>query len=128
MIFNELRFGGKIVPGDFIGIGSDWGMTFGWYAGNGKAGNIQYVHTRSIIRASDDYTNHIEWSKEQNGIISNKYKRGLSFDHIAKTAVRSHKKDNVVKIVNPDELFSGIELETYKEAKDTLIKLNFLKP
>jgi hypothetical protein len=109
MITNEIRFGGTLHIGDFIMVGSDYGFTYGWYSGNGKAGNIQFISPSMVYFANDG-------------------NQPFTFNNIKKSFVRDSRKDNVVKITNPERVFTNEYLRHYIEAKELLTKINFLKP
>jgi hypothetical protein len=108
MITNEIRFGGTLNIGDFIMIGSDYGFSYGWYSGNGKAGNIQFI-SPSMVYFADK---------------ADKF----SFSNIKKSFVRDSRKGNVVKITDPESVLTNECLRHYIEAKELLTKINFLKP
>lgn len=127
MITNDLRYGGTLNVGDFIGIGSDWGMNFGWYCGNGKAGNIQYICPRTVVYNFEGYNHRVNWSKDNNTVLTARDRKGFTLDHIGKNPIRNHKKDNAVKIIVADGLFHGTELKDYERAKEILTQIKFLK-
>lgn len=119
-----IKHGGTLNIGDFIGIGSNWGMNFGWYSGNGKSGNIQYITPYSVRWAFDAYNKRIN-SPHLPAIP--KDRGGFTLDHIEKNYIRQHKNDTVVKITCPDDVFTGGELQIYLAAKRVLQEMHFLK-
>lgn len=108
MITNDIKYGGTLQIGDFIMIGHPRGYNFGWYSGSGKSGNIQFITTSSIYFAND-------------GNVP------FNFNNISKSFVRNTKIDTVIKIADPLSVLTNTDLKHYLEAKELLIKINFLK-
>jgi hypothetical protein len=126
MITNDIRYGGTLKIGDFIGIGDNYGMSFGWYCGNGRADNIQYITIESILYAHRDYLRLVETAKRTGIPLSKKDRDGFSLDHIGKHPVRNHKKDCVVKLTDSDSLFSGDKFINYEKAKLILTQIKLI--
>lgn len=124
MIVNYITFGGTLTIGDFIGIGSNCGMTFGWYSGNGKSGNIQFISPWDIITDFRDYNERMKKGVKK----TTKDVRGFSLDHIGKHPVRGRHLNRIVKITCPDDVFTGVDLQRYLEAKRILTDMKFIKP
>jgi len=127
MIVNHIKYGGALKVGDFIGIGSNCGMTFGWYSGNGKSGNIQFISAYDVIREFNDFKARMN-NKSTVSKKSTKDIRGFSFDHLSKHPLRGRHVDRAVKITCPDDVFTGLDLQRYLEAKRILIDMKFIKP
>lgn len=60
----ELKYGGQIVPGDFIAISDGNHINFGWYAGNGR-GTLQYYPVRGAMRCYEDYKSWLTMSDDE---------------------------------------------------------------
>jgi len=127
MITTHIKFGGDLQIGDFIAVGSNYMMNFGWYSGNGKSGTIQYVTARSVGWAFGAYNIRRD-SKVPAVVNSNpKDRMGFTLDHISKDFVRQQHNNRIVKITCPDDCFTGRDLQTYLEAKRILTDMKFLK-
>jgi len=124
MITTKIRHGGDLQIGDFIGIGDNYGMSFGWYSGNGKTGTLQYITSYSVTGEWTGYNSRITGP---NGTLYPKDRKGFTLDHIYKSHVLKHRLDRVVKITCPDDCFTGRDLQTYLEAKRILTDMKFLK-
>lgn len=124
MITSSIKYGGTLEIGDFLGIGSNWGMSFGWYSGNGKSGNIQYITPNQVVWSFGAYHKRMNNPAVK---ISSKDRGGFSLEHIEKSPVRIHKNDTMVKITCPDDVFTGADLQKYLEAKKILQQMHFLK-
>jgi len=123
MITTNIKYGGALKIGDFIGVGSNWGMDFGWYSGNGKSGTVQFITPQTITYDFTAYT-----KRQQGGYPEPKDRRGFSLDCISKSFVRVQHGNRIVKITCPDDVFTGKELQQYLEAKRILTDMKFLKP
>jgi len=124
MIVSTIKYGGVLNVGDFLGIGSNCGMTFGWYSGNGKSGNIQFISAYDVIREFKDYNDRMKVGVKK----TTKDVRGFNFDHISKHPLRGRHVDRALKITCPDDVFTGLDLQRYLEAKRILTDMKFLKP
>lgn len=124
MITNKIRYGGTLNIGDFIVIGCDWSVSYGWYCGNGKSGNIQFIAPHVVNYSSVAYDERVKSSTN----LTAKDRKGFSLDHIGKSPIRNSRKKNVIKIIYPESIFTGVDLEMYKAAKDILTQIKFLKP
>lgn len=122
MITNDIKFGGTIYVGDFILIGDGY-VNYGWYSGNGKAGNIQFINPRTVNYSVAEYNDRIK-----NSPISSKDKKGFNLDHIGKYPIRNTRKHFVIKITDPEAVLTGHDLTEYLKAKETLTQIKFLKP
>jgi len=124
MITSTIKYGGILQIGDFIAVGSNYEMAFGWFSGNGKTGTIQYIWPNKITWAFSEYNKTMN---NPNAVLSAKDRRGFSLDHISKDYVRLQHFNRVVKITCPDDVFAGADLQKYLEAKRILTDMKFLK-
>ena len=126
----KLKFGGDLHPGDFIAIAEQNRMSFGWYFGDGR-GTVQYFH---YMQPNNDYYYYEEWDAKNDDAKAKdwrtkKYKKGFTVKSIYKSYVNTVHDTRIIKLNNPEEIFTDpIEREKYEKSKETLIKLNFLKP
>jgi len=118
-----IKYGGTLQEGDFIGVGANHGMTFGWYSGNGRSGTLQFIRSRTVVWEFD----HFNERKAKGDMLCNKDKRGFSLDHIGKEYVKNSKTNCVVKINDATGLFTDEELDRYEKAVVILKAMNFLK-
>ncbi len=109
MTTNEVKYGGPLRIGDFLFIGNGYQFMYGWFCGNGRSDTLQYITPASVYFAS-----------RQN--------EAVPFPSIKKSYVRQNKKDTIIKITDPEKIFTEHELKYYLEAKEILIKTKFLKP
>ena len=124
----QLKYGGQIVPGDFIAISYSNHIDLGWYAGNGS-GTLQYYHLRSPRQAKDRYE---EWLKEEESKrskwLSKTYEKGFTRKCLWKSYINSVHSTRVMKITNPEEILTEQEdLQEYEKSKEVLLTLNFIK-
>jgi hypothetical protein len=105
---NEIKYGGPLEIGDFIFVGCSWQFMYGWFCGNGKSDTIQYITPSSVY-------------------FAHKQDESVPFPSIRKSYVRQTKIDTIIKISDPDKIFSQHELKFYLEAKEILNKIKFLK-
>ena len=124
----QLKYGGLIVPGDFVVVSYQNHLDFGWYAGNGS-GTLQYYHFRSPGQAKDRYE---EWTKEvesERSKWSNKvYGKGFTRKCLWKSYINSVHPTRVMKLENPEQVFTEQEdIMDYEKSKEALITLNIIK-
>lgn len=124
MITQEIRYGGTLKIGDFIAIAANHYLYFGWYCGNGKAGNIQYVGVQEVAWQFKEFNDR--QSGKSYG-VNHKDRKGFSLDHFRKNPLRNNKKHTVIKITDPEEMFTQYELTEYLKAKEILTNMKFLK-
>ena len=126
----KLKHGGDLHPGDFIAIAEQNRMSFGWYFGDGR-GTLQYFY---YTGPEDCYRLYEEWNAKNDDAKAKdwrtkKYNKGFTLKSIYKCYVNAVHATRVIKINNPEEIFTDPQdRETYEKSKETLIKLNFIKP
>ena len=126
----KLKFGGDLHPGDFIAIAEQNRMSFGWYFGDGR-GTVQYLYYSA---PNDTHEFYEEWDAKNDDAKAKdwrtkKYKKGFTIKTIWKYYVNTVHENRIIKLNNPEEIFTDpIEREKYEKSKETLIKLNFIKP
>jgi hypothetical protein len=122
MITSNIKYGGVLQIGDFIAVGSNYEMGFGWFSGLGKTGTIQYIQSHSVSWQYEQYR-----KRQQAGTTEPKDRKGFTLEHIDKAFVRKQHFNRVVKITCPDDVFTGRDLQNYLEAKRILTDMKFLK-
>jgi len=121
-----LRYGGNLQVGDFIAVSYTNCIWFGWYAGDGR-GTLQYYSINSPINSYENYEN---WKTRQasGGARSERYPNGFTRKCLYKSYINSVHQTRVMKIANPEELFTEQEdREKYEKSKEILIQLNFIQ-
>jgi len=126
----ELKYGGQIVPGDFLAISYNNHLDFGWYAGNGR-GTLQYYPMHGPMRCYEDYESWSKYSDEEkrkNKWASKRFEKGFTPKCLWKSFINSVHKTRVMKITNIEDIFTDPEdRETYEKSKEVMIKLNLVK-
>jgi hypothetical protein len=126
----KLKYGGDLHPGDFIAISEQNRMSFGWYFGDGIGGTLQYYYLRAPLNSYEYYE---EWSKKtpeakKASWYDKKFQKGFTLKCIWKSYINAVHKTRVVKITNPEDIFTDQEdREEYEKSKEILIKLKFIK-
>ena len=127
----ELKYGGLIVPGDFIAISDGNHINFGWYAGNGIGGTLQYYTMYGPVRAYEDYetwSRYTDEEKNKNKWSSKRFEKGFTVKCLWKSFINSEHKTRVIKITNVEDIFTEQEdIKAYQESKEVMIKLNLVK-
>ena len=127
----QIKYGGNLRPGDFIAISDSNHLTFGWYFGDGVGGTLQYYYMSSPINSYESYQ---DWEKmppveRQKSWHNKKYNKGFSLKCLWKGYINAVHNTRVMKLTNPEEVFTEEkDRELYKQSKEVLIKLNFVKP
>jgi len=126
-----LRYGGQLSPGDFIAVSEGNRVFFGWYFGDGIGGTLQYYY---IGAPCSSYERYEEWEKIKDPEIKSKhwtakkYSKGFTLKSIWKSYINAVHDIRVVKITNPEDIFTTQEdKEQYEQSKEILIKLKFVK-
>lgn len=126
----KLQHGGDLHPGDFIAIAEQNHMSFGWYFGDGR-GTLQYFYytqPRGVEEYYEEWTKLSDEAKKRDWRTT-RFKNGFTVKSIYKSYVNAVHKTRVIKLNNPEEIFTDPEdREYYEKSKEALIKLNFLKP
>jgi hypothetical protein len=126
----ELKYGGQIVPGDFIAVSDGNHLSFGWYAGNGR-GTLQYYPMQGPNRVYKEYRawstlNDVE--KAKNKWLTKRYEKGFTMKCLWKSFINSVHSTRVMKITNIEDIFTDQEDRImYEESKQALITLKFIK-
>ena len=123
-----LKYGGVLHPGDFIAVSNGNHISFGWYAGDGR-GTLQYYWMGSPGQVYEEY---LEWKKNPPNVKSWRAKqfekRGFSIELFYKSYINSVHATRVIKITNPEEIFTNQEdRDAYERSKEALITLNFIQ-
>ena len=125
-----IKYGGQIVPGDFIAMSFGNHMDFGWYAGNGR-GTLQYYPVRGAMRCYEDYKSWLAMSDEEkrkNKWASKRFEKGFTVKCLWKSFINSVHKTRVMKLTNVEDIFTEQEdIREYQESKEVMIKLNLVK-
>jgi len=126
----ELKYGGQIVPGDFIAVSDGNHLSFGWYAGNGR-GTLQYYPMRGPSSVYNDYKTWLRYSdgeKGRNKWMSKRYEKGFTMKCLWKSFINSVHSTRVMKITNIEDIFTDQEDRImYEDSKQALITLKFIK-
>ena len=126
----ELKYGGQIVPGDFIAISDGNHLNFGWYAGNGR-GTLQYYPMRGAMRCYEDYKSWLAMSDEEkakNKWYSKRFEKGFTVKCLWKSYINSVHRTRVMKLTNIEDIFTEQEdIIEYQESREVMIKLNLVK-
>ena len=123
-----IKYGGQLVPGDFIAISNGNHISFGWYAGDGR-GTLQYYWMGGPGQVYDSY---LEWQKNPSSVGSWRAKtfekHGFSSKLFTKSYVNAVHETRVMKITNIEELLTKREdRDEYEKSREALITLNFIK-
>ena len=118
----HIMHGGTLQIGDFIAYTKKDHVYFGWYSGNGRYGNIQYVRPYFVIKDKEHFEDRVK-----KGTTSNRDKQGFSLDHIGKEPIKHKNSHLVIKINDTTDLFTGDELRLYEEARQILKAMNVIK-
>lgn len=126
----QLKYGGQIVPGDFIVISYGNYLDFGWYVGNGR-GTLQYHTLRGPSVCYDQYKTWLRYSDEEkskNKWMTKRYEKGFTLKCIWKSYINSVHSTRVMKVTNPEDIFTEPEdRKMYEDSKQALITLKFIK-
>jgi hypothetical protein len=127
----KLKYGGQIVPGDFVAISYQNHMDFGWYAGNGINDTLQYYSFRN---PGDAYDRYEEWlkmdKKDQSAYWAKRYyiNGGFTRKCLWKSYINAVHSTRVIKITNIEDIFTEPEDRMkYEKSREALIKLNLIK-
>jgi hypothetical protein len=127
----KLKYGGDLHPGDFIAVSEGNRIFFGWYFGDGRGGTLQYYY---IGAPSSSYNVYQNWENIKDPEIKSrhwsakKYSKGFSLKCIYKSYINAVHNSRVVKITNPEDIFTDQEdRQEYEKSKEILIKLKFIK-
>jgi hypothetical protein len=126
----NIKYGGTLVPGDFIAVSYQNHIDLGWYAGDGR-GTLQYYTLRGPGIAYKDYQDWLNSSDEEkrkNKWMSSRFEKGFTRKSFWKSYINSVHSTRVMKLTNPEEIFTEKEdRESYEKSKEALITINFIK-
>lgn len=125
-----IKYGGQLVPGDFIAVSDGNHLNFGWYIGDGR-NTLQYYYMRGPQSVYNDYKTWLRYSDEEkakNRWMSERFAKGLTIKCLWKSFINSVHATRVMKITNIDDIFTDPEdRKIYEESREVLIKLKFIK-
>ena len=125
-----LKYGGVLHPGDFIAISYQNHIQFGWYVQDGK-GTLQFYYLHGPGSAYDNYKQWLTYSdaeKANNKWMTKRFEKGFTTKCLWKAYINSVHDTRVMKINNPEEIFTDQEeREKYERSKEALITLNFIR-
>jgi len=122
----EIKYGGVLQTGDFIGVGSNHSMYFGWYIEKDKPHIVEFITPKSIIEARDSYRKRMEFRERLGRKPLDSDVKGLTIDHVKKDNVRTPNSSRVVRIHEPNLIFQDEDKDEYRLAKKILEELKFL--
>jgi hypothetical protein len=126
----ELKYGGQIVPGDFIAVSDGNHLSFGWYIGDGR-NTLQYYYMRGPQSVYNDYKTWLRYSDEEkskNRWMTRRFEKGFTLKCLWKSAIQAVHATRVMKITNVEDIFTDPEdRKMYEESKEALITLKFIK-
>lgn len=126
----QLKYGGLIVPGDFIAISDGNHINFAWYAGNGS-GTLQYYPVRGAMRCYEDYKSWLaltDAEKAKNRWMSKRFEKGFTVKCLWKCYINSVHRTRVMKLTNVEDIFTDPEdIKEYQQSREVMIKLNLVK-
>lgn len=125
-----IKYGGQIVPGDFLAISYNNHLDFGWYAGNGR-GTLQYYTMRGPGNVYRDYQSWLKVSdeeKKKNMWQSKRFENGFTAKCLWKSYINAVHSTRVMKITNIEDIFTDQEdRQEYEKSKEVLVTLNIIK-
>jgi len=122
----EIKYGGVLQTGDFIGVGSNHSMYFGWYVEKDKPHIVEFITPKSVIEARDSYRQRMELCENRGKEPLDSDVKGLTFNHIKRDNVRTLSYSRVVRIHEPNLIFQDEDKDEYRLAKKILETLKFL--
>jgi hypothetical protein len=126
----EIQYGGKLEFGDFISLADGNRLSFGWYAGTGIGGTLQYYSMWAPWSAYDKYT---EWLKlsdsdKRTHWLTKKLSKGFNSKCIYKCYINSVHRTRVMKVTHPEDVFTLPEdLKSYQESAEVLKSIGMIK-
>jgi len=125
-----IKYGGQLVPGDFVAIAFCNCIDFGWYCGDGS-GTLQYYTMRNPGSVYRNYEGFLTWSdkdKADNKWTAKRFEKGFTMKCLYKSYINSVHTTRVIKITNIEDIFTNKEdREDYEKSREALITLNFIK-
>jgi len=124
-----IKYGGQLVPGDFIAVSYNNHLDFGWYAGNGR-GTLQYYTFRAPKNAQERYDEWLQLSDEEKKKhwLAKHHEKGLSVKLLWKSYINAVHSTRVMKITNIEDIFTEKEdRQDYEKSREVLVTLNIIK-
>lgn len=122
------KYGGQLSVGDFVAVAYSNYIDLGWYCGDGIGGTLQYYSFRSPGTALSQYEDWMNKTKNGREWLSRRYTNGFTKKCIYKSYINAVHATRVMKVGNPEELFTNQEdRDEYEKSKEALITLNFIK-
>jgi len=125
-----LKYGGDLYPGDFVAISNGNHITFGWYAGDGRGGTLQYYYWGSPGNVYDTYQEWLLQSDEEKkkNWRTKMYEKGFTTKCLWKSYINAVHQSRVIKLTNVEDIFTEQEdREIYEKSKEVLLTLNFIQ-
>jgi len=125
----NIKYGGQLVPGDFIVVSFSNHLDFGWYVGDGIGGTLQYYSLRSPALSYDRYEEWLKEEESKRSKWSNKtYEKGFTRKCLWKSYINAVHSTRVLKLTNTNDIFTEQEdIIYYEKSKEALLTLNFIK-
>jgi hypothetical protein len=125
-----IKYGGQLVPGDFIAVSYSNYIDLGWYAGDGR-GTLQYYSMRGPIMCYRDYESWLKYTDEEkakNKWMTSRFDKGFTRKCIWKSYINSVHRTRVIKLTNVEEIITEQEDRIDNEkSREVMIKLNLVK-
>lgn len=125
-----IRYGGDLIPGDFIAVSDGNHINFGWYAGDGR-GTLQYYSMRGPMLYYRDYESWLAMTdaeKAKNRWMSKRFEKGFTVKCMWKSYINTVHKTRVMKLTNVEDIFTDPEdIKEYQQSREVMIKLNLVK-
>lgn len=129
----EIQYGGKLEFGDFLAISDGNRLCFGWYAGTGQNGTLQYYY---FSQPGGSYNHYKEWlalsDAEKAQPLHNRnnkmYAKGFTSKCLWKSYITAVHDTRVAKLDNPEAMFTDPrDLQDYKESVEALKAIGMIK-
>ena len=129
----EIQYGGKLEFGDFIVVSEGNRLSFGFYAGEGKSGTLQYYY---FSQPGGQYHHYKQWvtlSDAEKALPmhnnNNKmYAKGFTSKCLWKSYINALHKTRVAKVDNPEAMFTDPgDSQDYRESVEALKAIGMIK-
>jgi hypothetical protein len=118
----------KVEIGDFVIIACDNHLYYGWVAGTGVGNSTLQFYTVPVVNATAKSYEDWKLNLDTTTYLGRRFSKGFTVKSLYKTYINTVGNWRVMVVKEPDLLFADEEKnEAYIKAKETLIKLNFLK-
>ena len=122
----EIKYGGVLQTGDFIGVGSNHSMYFGWYIEKDKPHIVEFITPNNVIEARELYRKRVEFRNRNGKEPLDSDSQGLTLNMIKRDNIRTLSFTRVVRIHEPNLIFQDEDKDEYRLAKKILEELKFL--